>query len=214
MIKKTTVPRRAAEAEARQRILESAHRAFLTHGFAGTTMDDLAREVGMSKKTLYRFFTSKEALADALVTAKIESITTGLAAIMGDDGAEFSIRARRVLDHVLMELSGVSPVFLRDLKRFAPRIYRRIETVRRRVIPEVWGRLITKGRDEGLVRADIDPAFATEIMLQAVQGILSPETLERLHLSPRQAYAQTTNLLLGGLLTAAGRRDHEKTQRS
>lgn len=195
------------------RIVDAARRAFTSHGLAGTTMDELARELGMSKKTLYRFFRGKEALADALVTAKVESITVGLKEIMEDASAGFSSRARRVLDHVLMELSGVSPVFLRDLRRFAPRVYRRIETVRRRVIPDVWGRLIAEGRNEGLVRADVDPAFAAELMLLAVQGMLSPDSLERLHLSPKQAYAQTTHLLLGGLFTAAGRREHEKTER-
>jgi hypothetical protein len=64
------------------------------------------------------------------------------------------------------------------------------------------------------VREDVDPAFAAELMLHAIQGLLNPETLERLHLTPKQAYAKTTNLLLGGLLTAAGRRDYEKTERS
>ncbi len=43
---------------------------------------------------------------------------------------------------------------------------------------------------------------------------MSPESLERMRLTLRQAYAQTINLLFGGLLTAAGCRDHEKTQRS
>ncbi len=124
------------------------------------------RPASGGRKTLYRFFPGKEALADSLVTAKVESITSGLRAIMEDGGAGFSARAHRVLDHVLTELSGVSPIFLRDLQRFAPRIHRRIETVRRSVIPEVWGTLIAEGRNEGLVRAEIDPLFAAELMLQ------------------------------------------------
>jgi AcrR family transcriptional regulator len=196
------------------RILDAARRAFLAHGFARTTMDDLARELGMSKKTLYRSFAGKEALADTLVSAKVESITTGIDRIMEDSDAGFSARLRRTVDHVVTELSSVSPVFLRDLQRSLPHIHRRIENIRRGVVPGLWSRLIREGRDEGLVREDVDPAFAAELMLHAIQGLLNPETLERLHLTPKQAYAKTTNLLLGGLLTAAGRRDYEKTERS
>jgi AcrR family transcriptional regulator len=196
------------------RILDAARRAFLAHGFASTTMDELARELGMSKKTLYRSFRSKDAMADALVSAKMTAVTSGIETIMADPAAGFSTRARRVLDHVMTELSSVSPVFLRDLQRSMPHIYRRIENVRRNVVPELWGRLIREGQAEGLVRDDLDPAFAAELMLHAVQGVLNPETLQRLHLTPKQAFAKTTNLLLAGMLTAAGRRDHEKSVRS
>ena len=198
----------------RMRILDAARDAFIAHGFAGTTMDDLARELGMSKKTLYRFFASMEAIAEALVTAKIESIKSGLDVIMDDPAAGFSDRARRVMNHVMTELSGVSPVFVRDLKRFLPHIHRRIENVRSVVVPGLWRRLIREGRDEGLVRENVDPDFAAEIMLHAMQGLLNPESLDRLHITPKEAYSKSTNLLLGGMLTAAGRRDHEKTQRS
>jgi AcrR family transcriptional regulator len=177
-------------------------------------MDELARELGMSKKTLYRSFRSKDAMADALVSAKMAAVTSGIDTIMADPAAGFSTRARRVLDHVMTELSSVSPVFLRDLQRSMPHIYRRIENVRRNVVPELWGRLIREGQAEGLVRDDVDPAFAAELMLHAVQGVLHPETLQRLHLTPKQAFAKTTNLLLAGMLTAAGRRDHEKSVRS
>lgn len=210
----TKAPSRRPPPKDRARILDAARRAFLAHGFAGTTMDELARELGMSKKTLYLSFSGKEAMADALVSAKVESITSGIDSIMSDPDAGFFTRARRVMDHVLTELSGVSPVFLRDLQRFLPHIYRRIEELRRHVVPELWRRLIREGRDEGFIRSDVDPDFAAELMLHAIQGVLHPETLDRLHLTPRQAYVKTTNLLLGGLLTAAGRRDYEKTDRS
>jgi AcrR family transcriptional regulator len=214
MTKAMKPPPRRASPEERARILDAARRAFLAHGFAGTTMDELARELGMSKKTLYRSFSGKEAMADALVSAKMAAVTSGIETIMADPGAGFSARARRVLDHVMTELSSVSPVFLRDLQRTMPHIYRRIENVRRNVVPELWGRLIREGQAEGLVRDDVDPVFAAELMLHAVQGILHPGTLDRLHLTPRQAFAKTTTLLLGGMLTTAGRRDHEKSERN
>jgi len=210
----TKITKRRPPREDRVRILDAARRAFLAHGFASTTMDELARELGMSKKTLYRSFRSKDAMADSLVSAKMAAVTSGIDTIMADPDAGFSARARRVLDHVMTELSSVSPVFLRDLQRSMPHIYRRIENVRRNVVPELWGRLIREGQAEGLVRDDVDPEFAAELMLHAVQGVLHPETLQRLHVTPKQAFAKTTNLLLAGMLTAAGRRDHEKSERT
>lgn len=208
---KTSSARRPTEVE-RARVLEAARRAFLAHGFAGTTMDELAGELGMSKKTLYRSFPSKEAMAEAIVSAKVGKITSSLDAIMSESRPGFSARARDVLDLVVTQLSEVSPVFLRDLQRFLPHIHRRIENVRREVVPRIWGRLIREGRAEGLVREDVDPDFAAELMLHAMQGILDPRNLDRLHLTPRLAFSKSINLLLCGMLTAAGRREHEKTE--
>ena len=196
------------------RILEAARNAFFAHGFARTTMDDLARELGMSKKTLYRSFASKEAIVGAIVAAKVESISSGLEVIMEDPESGFSTRAQRVMNHVMTGLSGVSPTFVRDLQRFLPHVHKRIEDVRRVLVPQTWSRLIREGIDEGMVRESVDPAFAAELMLHAVQGLLNPGTLDRLRLTPTQVFSRTTNLLLGGLLTAAGRREYEKTERS
>ncbi len=54
-------------ARARAEILESAARAFARKGFHGTSIDDVAREAGMSPSSLYRYFDGKEALYRALV---------------------------------------------------------------------------------------------------------------------------------------------------
>jgi AcrR family transcriptional regulator len=97
MTKAMKPPPRRASPEERARILDAARRAFLAHGFAGTTMEELARELGMSKKTLYRSFSGKEAMADALVSAKMAAVTSGIETIMADPGAGFSARARRAL---------------------------------------------------------------------------------------------------------------------
>ncbi|MDP1822626.1 MAG: TetR/AcrR family transcriptional regulator [Archangium sp.] len=68
----TTQERRSARARAE--ILESATRAFAKKGFHGTSIDDVAREVGMSPSSLYRYFTGKEQLFCAMVDSIAEVI--------------------------------------------------------------------------------------------------------------------------------------------
>jgi len=99
---------------------------------------------------------------------------------------------------------------LRDLQRFAPHIYQKIEELRQKIIPYVFGRLIRTGIAEGMVRPDLDPAFATEFWLQAIRGLVQPSTLERTHLTLPQTLEKALNLFFAGLLTPAGRKDHEK----
>ncbi|MDN3565432.1 TetR/AcrR family transcriptional regulator [Paeniroseomonas aquatica] len=64
----TIAPRRLSEAERRSALIQAAETVFLRQGYAAANMDDVAQAVGMSKKTLYQLYPSKEALFDAVVT--------------------------------------------------------------------------------------------------------------------------------------------------
>src|SRR5499426_4689645 len=63
---------------AAQRIVTAARRHFFAHGFRSVTMDDLAEELGMSKKTLYASFSGKTDLLRAVLLDKFRSIETDL----------------------------------------------------------------------------------------------------------------------------------------
>jgi hypothetical protein len=82
--------------------------------------------------------------------------------------------------------------------------------MRQKNIPYIFGRFITEGQQAGKVRPNVDPAFAVEFFLQAMQGLLQPATLDRLHLAPRELLPRAIDLFFGGLLTPAGRKEHEK----
>jgi hypothetical protein len=82
--------------------------------------------------------------------------------------------------------------------------------MRRKNIPYIFGRLIEEGQAEGFVRPELSPAFAIEFFLHAMQGMLQPNTLDRLHEAPRDVLPHAIDLFFGGLLTAAGRKQHEK----
>src|SRR6266566_5351482 len=82
----------AASSPAAQRIVSAARDHFFAHGFRSVTMDDLAAELGMSKKTLYAEFSSKTALLRAVLLDKFASVEKDLDAVMarcsGDAMAE------------------------------------------------------------------------------------------------------------------------------
>src|SRR5437660_5734616 len=73
----------------RSRIVAAARAHFLTHGFRGVTMADLAAELGMSKKTLYAHFESKDALLEAVLRDKFQGVEAELEKISARAGASF-----------------------------------------------------------------------------------------------------------------------------
>src|SRR3954464_5186732 len=80
---------RAAEDAVRARIVAAARQHFFAHGFRGVTMDDLAAELGMSKKTLYAHFPGKTALLQAVLEDKLQSADADFGAITSQASADF-----------------------------------------------------------------------------------------------------------------------------
>ncbi|MFN4157583.1 MAG: TetR/AcrR family transcriptional regulator [Gemmobacter sp.] len=74
----------AQHSERREEILRLATEAFVTDGYAGTSMADLARAVGVQKASLYHHFPSKQALFVACVTEGYEGTVQRLEAIRSD----------------------------------------------------------------------------------------------------------------------------------
>jgi AcrR family transcriptional regulator len=195
---------------ARVRILEAARAHLFAYGYSALTMDALAHDLGMSKKTLYVYFPSKDAIITAIIDGIGKSIRERMDAVLSNPRLNFSQKLCGVSDVVGSNLAKASPGLLHDLQRFAPQLYQKIDDLRQRNVPYVFGRLIRAGLAEGKVRHEVDPDFAVEFWLQAIRGLVHPDVLDRTQLTPRQTLEKAIHLFFGGLLSTAGRKDYEK----
>lgn len=200
----------AAEEPGAARILHVAHQRLFEYGYNALTMDELAHELGISKKTLYVHFPGKDAIIERIIDIIGRTLRARFEAVVEDPKLTFTQKLQALVRAAGGTLGTASPAMLRDLQRFAPHIYRKIEDLRMKIIPLVFGRLFRDGIAEGMVRPDIDPAFASEFWLHAIRGLVQPAALERTHLTLSQTLEKALHLFARGLLTPAGRKDHEK----
>lgn len=198
------------ESEVHGRILAAARTHFFSYGYSALTMDELAAELGMSKKTLYVHFPSKDALVGAILEGFVAEVRGSAETLFNDPGLSFPMKLHRFSEAMVQRFSRMQPHVFRDLQRAAPHIYRHIEELRHNNIPHVFGQMVRQGQMAGMVRTDIDPGFAVEFWRPAIQSLMHPDTLERLQLTPAQMFTNAINLFFGGLLTPAGRKDYEK----
>ncbi|HWA85869.1 MAG TPA: helix-turn-helix domain-containing protein [Opitutus sp.] len=210
MSKRAAKPVPAPAAGPRSRILAAARTHLFTYGYSAFTMDDLAAELGMSKKTLYVHFASKDALVEAILGEFVVEVRASADTLFNDASLSFPVKLHRFSEAMVRRFARMKPHVLRDLQRSAPHIYRHIEELRHKNIPYVFGQMIRDGQNAGMVRRDLDPDFAIEFWRPAIQSLMHPDTLERLQLTPDQMFTKAVNLFFGGLLTPAGRKDHEK----
>lgn len=186
------------------RILASAQRFLFTEGPASLTMEALAGELGISKKTLYVHFPGKDAILCGIVELMAGRMRAKLEGILADKNLGSPEKLCAFIDAVGTATARLTPGFLREMQRNAPAAYERIDAIRRKNIPYFFGRLLREGMNEGTIRRDIDPDFACEFWLQAMRGMMTPEVLERTQLSTKQTLERAINLYFNGLLTPLG----------
>lgn len=195
-----------AEPKARVRIVSAAREHFFQHGFHRVTMDDLARELGLSKKTLYASFVSKEALLEAVLAEKFAGVEAALQAAARAHRRDFSAALHAMLAAMHDELGELQPPFVRDMRRKAPHVFKHLEERRARIIHANFGRLLRQGQREGAVRKDVSAELMIETLLFAINGVVNPIKLEQLRLSPRDAFHGVIELILHGAFGKGGRK--------
>src|ERR1043165_2403604 len=97
-------PRRQKKSSIRQRIVDAARAHFFSHGFRSVTMDDLADELGISKKTLYAYFPGKFDLLESVLADKFAGLEARLTEITRGPSLDFPAALHHLLTTTQREL--------------------------------------------------------------------------------------------------------------
>ena len=190
----------------RQRIVDAARAHFFSHGFRSVTMDDLAEELGISKKTLYTYFPGKFDLLEAVLADKLKSVEGTLKEVTRAHPDDFPATLRKLLAGTQRELDEIKPPFVRDMRQKAPDVFKLVERRRAEVIQRYMGKFFADGQRLGMVRKDVPARLIIEILLAMVQSIMNPPKMEELGMMPKEGYTGILKIVLEGALTTKGRK--------
>ena len=190
----------------RQRIVDAARAHFFSHGFRRVTMDDLAEELGISKKTLYAYFPGKFDLLEAVLADKLKSVELTLKEVTRAHPDDFPATLRKLLAGTQRELDEIKPPFVRDMRQKAPEVFKVVERRRAALIQRYMGRFFVDGQRLGMVRKDVPARLIIEILLAMVQSIMNPPKMEELGMMPKEGYTGILKIVLEGALTTKGRK--------
>jgi AcrR family transcriptional regulator len=179
-------------------VIAAARRQFFVHGFRRVSMDDLAAELRMSKKTLYACFPSKSSLVEAVLKDKFHEVEADLSRLASERSFDMEEAIRRFLQRVQAHTAEIHPSFVRDLGRESPDLFRVVEHRRRRLIRRHVAGLFNKGRKAGLIRKDIPVHLLIEILLGAVEAIMIPSKVTELGLTLERGYSTIIRVILEG----------------
>jgi AcrR family transcriptional regulator len=154
----------------RHKILETSNELFLNLGFKSVTMDEIASKMGVSKKTIYKYFDNKTDLVAAVTDYMFDTVSCGIDGIcalqMNPIEEIFSIK-RLVMKHLKDEKS--SPQY--QLQKYYPKIYASLTQKQFHVMQVCVLNNLKKGIKKGLYRTHIDLEFISRIYFNGMVGI-------------------------------------------
>lgn len=134
--------------------MSKASDLFLKLGFKSVTMDDIAAEMCISKKTIYKYFCNKEILIEessAMVHAEIHKIIDNIVA-KNYNAIEENFESRKMFKE-MFQSSDISPIY--QMKKHYPEIYEKVISREIEECNTVFKQNIVKGIEQGLYRKEI-----------------------------------------------------------
>lgn len=154
----------------KEKILNKAAEKFLTLGVKSVTMDEIATELGMSKKTIYTHYSTKTKLVEATALYVFEKISVGIKEIreeQNDPIEEMYEIKNFACTHLRNERS--SPQF--QLKKYYPKIFETIRSKQQQVIEAQIRENLERGIGTGIYRSDLPLSFTSRIYFVGLLGI-------------------------------------------
>lgn len=188
-----------------RRILDAAGGKFFRFGFSRVTMDEIATDSGVSKKTLYQQFSSKDLLLKAVLDQLAREVEAEAKKIILDAKLDFTEKVKALLTMLGVRLSQIGRPFMEDLQRYAPERWKEIENVRRKKFLENFGRVLKEGMAQGIFRSDFDSQLLLMMIITLINNMVNPYVLLESPYSPGEMFEAIFSVFFEGILTGKAR---------
>lgn len=185
------------------KILDLTEEKIFKEGFYKTTMEELASDLRMSKKTIYKFYPSKNDLVRAITERFKKRIHDKILEILSSD--------KNAVDKIVTWLSiltkvttKISDKMLNDLRKHFPSLWDELEKFRTEMMTDNITKVIERGKQEGFVK-DIPTPIIMTVMISSVRAIVNPEFVIHNNFSLKNAAQTTFQILMNGILTERGK---------
>jgi AcrR family transcriptional regulator len=186
-----------------ERIIEGGEELFLTTGIKSVTMDDIARHLGISKKTIYHFFKDKNELVVALVKNKLKEDECKMQEIIGQSSnvMEEMINMMKCSEEIF---SRINPITMHDLQKYHPEAWKHFKAFKAEVVVRNLQELLNKGIKQGYIRPEIDVKVLSMMHVANVELGFNPAVFPISEYNPWKVQQQFMEHFNYGICTLKG----------
>ncbi len=180
--------------------MQSFKEIAFTVGFRAATVDELSARAGVSKRTIYRYFRSKDEMIgvvmDDFMLATEKNIKNAMAGT--ENPAQKIVNLVRITSQ---NLKLISPVIMRDMKKYYPHVWNKIEKFRADRAQSVIEEILSSGIRQGHFRETVPEVFITAF-LAGVRDVLNPGFILENNLTVEKAMLCLSEIFLYGIVTS------------
>lgn len=186
-----------------EQILSKCEQCFMRNGLKSTTMDDISRFMGISKKTLYQFIDQKSDLIYRIVQKRVHEEQIAAKALTAD--AENAIHELlNISRHVHEKLQQTPPHIIYDLQKYYHRSWELMEQHRKGFVASMVKSNIERGLKEGVYRNDLQTDIVTAVYTCAISALVDDGFSNNAPFSPSEAYQVFMDYHIRGIASEKG----------
>ena len=189
--------------EVQERIKQKADELFRRYGIRSVTMDEIAAQLGMSKKTIYQYYSDKDQLVDAVAEEEI-NFSQGCCKRDAKASSNAIEEIFLVMEFVEVMFRNMNPAMLYDLEKYHPRGYKKFLEHKNRFLFEMIKRNLERGIAEELYRPEINIEMMTRFRLESMMLGFNPEIFPPSKYNLAELQQEMIEHFLYGLATLKG----------
>ncbi len=190
--------------EQNEKLMKTAFSLFHRYGIRSISMDDLAREMGVSKKTIYQLIENKADLVDRLGQAHCDHERNGIARIQ-EHATDAMQELMEIARYSIAQFREVTPTMLYDLQKYYTATWKRVEKLYNEFFYKVMLRNLEMGREQGLYRHDFDCEIVARLFMLKTTHIADNDFFPLHEYSLDKLIQENFSYHINGVASHAGR---------
>jgi AcrR family transcriptional regulator len=183
------------------------------YGIRSVTMDDIARELGMSKKTLYEKVANKEELVEKVVDLGLKERAKCFRDVIESEGNAID-QLFKINELVTNMIESHNPALEYDMKKYYPSVYKNITEVKYENMYNIILKNIESGKKSGLYRADVNAELITKLYVSRISSLMSENHFTKSESLAPDFMVEINIYHIRGLATEKGISELEKKLKS
>lgn len=187
----------------KEKIIQKATELFINLGFKSVTMDDIANEMGISKKTIYTHFNNKTELVKETTLSVFDDITKGIDCIVEQNNNPIE-ELYEIKKYVMIQLKDEKASTQYQLQKYYPEIFETFKEKHFAKMYECTRKNLKRGMENNLYRENLDIEFISRIYFLGVNGIKDQELFPAEKFPIPQLMEEYLEYHLRGIVTKEG----------
>lgn len=189
--------------EMKERIQQKARELFMRYGFRSVTMDEIAGQLGISKKTLYQFFEDKDALVESVMQAEMSYME--VECTRQNNESENAIdEIFKDMDCMEAVMDSMNPQIIFDLEKFYPKTFEKFKRHKNTFMLDMIKNNLERGINEKLYRSEINIDIVAKFRLESSFIVFSQDLFPYGKYSLLKVSSEIYHHYLHGIATAEG----------